>query len=379
MHHPTGADGDTRRWHLDHIAWDRLVRQLMTDVDEVIGPVMRSGVVRLRRLTDVGDLAIGVVDAQDAGSYRATGSSMPTRFDHGPGPDSLKAIVHPAETPVWTIRRRDGELRVEPAPPDTTTRAVIGVRDCDLRALQVLERTQTSGPHPDASFAARRDGFVIVAVDCTRPAATCFCTSTGGGPAASTGFDIALTELADDADVHYVARAGSARGAELLDLVANRADPAVVARADIAVASAADVMVRTLPDHARTIVDVPDHARWAEVAERCLACGNCTAVCPTCFCTDLVDEVSLDGETSTRRRTWDTCFSEQYSALGGEPYRRSTASRYRQWLTHKLGTWWDQFDESGCVGCGRCITWCPVGIDLTDEVAALLQPEAVAP
>jgi ferredoxin len=113
-----------------------------------------------------------------------------------------------------------------------------------------------------------------------------------------------------------------------------------------------------------------DHPRWDEVAERCLACGNCTLVCPTCFCSDVRDKTTLTGEIR-RERSWASCFDLEHSYLHGGPVRATTSSRYRQWLTHKLSTWWDQFGTSGCVGCGRCIAWCPVGIDLTEEAAAI--------
>ena len=110
---------------------------------------------------------------------------------------------------------------------------------------------------------------------------------------------------------------------------------------------------------------------WDEVAARCLACTNCTLVCPTCFCTSIEDVSDLPGDLDERHRVWDSCFSMEYSRLHGGAVRTSTGARYRQWMTHKLASWIDQFGTSGCVGCGRCITWCPAGIDLTEEVAAL--------
>ena len=120
-----------------------------------------------------------------------------------------------------------------------------------------------------------------------------------------------------------------------------------------------------------TLLSNLDHPRWDEVAERCLSCANCTMVCPTCFCSS-VDEISdLAGDHVERERTWDSCFNVGFSYMNGGNVRDNVRSRFRQWLTHKLASWIDQFDTSGCVGCGRCITWCPVGIDLTEEVAAI--------
>jgi ferredoxin len=114
-----------------------------------------------------------------------------------------------------------------------------------------------------------------------------------------------------------------------------------------------------------------EHRRWDQVADRCLSCGNCTMVCPTCFCTTVEETSGLTGAESARSRRWDSCFTMDFSYIHGGSVRSSTRSRYRQWMTHKLATWHDQFDMSGCVGCGRCITWCPVGIDITEEVRAI--------
>ncbi len=114
-----------------------------------------------------------------------------------------------------------------------------------------------------------------------------------------------------------------------------------------------------------------EHPRWAEVAERCLSCANCTMVCPTCFCASVEEVSDLSGDNVRRERAWDSCFTMEHSYTNTGTVRKTTASRYRQWLTHKLATWSDQFGTSGCVGCGRCVTWCPVAIDLTEEVAAI--------
>ena len=94
-------------------------------------------------------------------------------------------------------------------------------------------------------------------------------------------------------------------------------------------------------------------------------------VCPTCFCTSVADTTDVTGDHAERWQEWASCFDLDYSELHGGQVRSSGASRYRQWLTHKFGTWHTQFGQSGCVGCGRCIAWCPVGIDVTAELTAL--------
>lgn len=373
--------GGDRWWRMRGIDLHRLVSTLVDEFDEVIGPVVADGAIRLRPITSGHELPVGVTDEQEAASYRLVPTGSTLHFSYGLGPDSLKGIVHPPRSPVWVMRRRDGSLAVEPVAPPTTTTAVIGARACDLHALAVLERTQTGGAHVDPAFRARRAGLFVVAVDCSHVSATCFCDTVGRGRAADDGYDIALTEFDDDGHgASYLVRCGTERGRELVGrLGLEAASDADVRRLTSSFDAAAEHQVRELPPDAADVVRVDEHPRWLDVAERCLTCGNCTAVCPTCFCTDMDDRVALDGETATRTRVWDSCFSMEYSHMGAGPHRASPQSRYRQWLSHKLGTWHDQFGESGCVGCGRCITWCPVGIDLTAEVEALGRPVGSTP
>ncbi|MSU91764.1 hypothetical protein GE300_19490 [Rhodobacteraceae bacterium 2CG4] len=165
---------------------------------------------------------------------------------------------------------------------------------------------------------------------------------------------------------------GSARGAAILDLVELRApEERHLQAAEAATKAAAESQTRRMVDNIPDLLrENPDHPHWDVVADRCLSCANCTLACPTCFCSDVEDVNDLTGDHTERWRTWDSCFTADFSYVHGGSVRRSTKSRYRQWLTHKLSTWHDQFGSSGCVGCGRCIAWCPVGIDITAEAAA---------
>ena len=151
-------------------------------------------------------------------------------------------------------------------------------------------------------------------------------------------------------------------------------------RGDRGRARATAVAGRRRPDGPAHAAGRPARRCWARAwtpsagttsPQRCLTCGNCTMVCPTCFCTTTEDVTDLTGDHAERWRHWDSCFDLDFSYLHGGPCAPRARSRYRQWLTHKLGTWHDQFGSSGCVGCGRCIVWCPVGIDITEEAHAL--------
>jgi ferredoxin len=226
---------------------------------------------------------------------------------------------------------------------------------------------------PDAQYAERRRDAFLVTVVCSDPSGTCFCVSMQTGPRAGSGYDLALTELLDG-DHRFLARAGSERGEEVLAELATRPGTAGDESA------AEDVVDRTVAHMGREmdttgIRDLlyanAEHPRWDDVASRCLSCGNCTMVCPTCFCTSVDEHTSLSGGETEHWRIWDSCFSTDFSYLHGGSVRSSPRSRYRQWMTHKLASWFDQFGTSGCVGCGRCLTACPVGIDITEEVAAI--------
>jgi sulfhydrogenase subunit beta (sulfur reductase) len=252
------------------------------------------------------------------------------------------------------------------------------VRPCDIQAIAVQDRVFLGGSYVDPHYRARREGAFILAVNCGQAAATCFCVSMSTGPKAERGFDLALTELDPDGDHRFLIEVGSERGGALLAEVSHR----VASEQDRATARA--VSERTAASMGREMPDVDmqdllmrnlEHPRWNDVAGRCLTCGNCTMVCPTCFCTNTEEDLDLTGETAGRTRKWTSCYTLDFSYIHGGSVRSTAKSRYRQWMTHKLATWYDQFGTSGCVGCGRCITWCPVGIDITEEVRAIRDSE----
>ena len=197
------------------------------------------------------------------------------------------------------------------------------------------------------------------------------------GPRAKGGFDLALDELLEDGRHVFVVTAGSARGREILrQLPGEAAGESDLQAARDGTRACAEAQQRRMGEGVEALLKRNyEHPHWADVAQRCLSCANCTLVCPTCFCGTVEDRSSLDGAEAERWRRWDSCFSLDFSYLHGGAVRTEVASRYRQWITHKLSHWHDQFGMSGCVGCGRCIGWCPVGIDITAEVAALQASE----
>jgi sulfhydrogenase subunit beta (sulfur reductase) len=351
---------------------DALVRTLAEQGHRVIGPRVRDGAIVLDEITGVADLPAGWTEEQEAATYRLARRDDEAVFGFASTPHAWKRWLHPSRVRLWSVRSADGTPTFEEEPPPDRPLALLGVRSCDVHAIEIQDRVFLGGAYPERDYASRRGSAFIVAVDCGEPGGTCFCTSMGTGPRVAGGADVVLTELPRTPTV-FVARAGSERGAALLSgLPGREATDDDLQAAGAVTDAAATRMGRSLEagDLHDLLLRNLDHPQFADVAERCLTCANCTLVCPTCFCTSVDDVNTLDGAAESWRQ-WDSCFSVGYSYIHGGSVRRAPRARYRQWLTHKFATWIDQFGSSGCVGCGRCITWCPVGIDVTRELAAI--------
>ncbi|MDN4473479.1 4Fe-4S dicluster domain-containing protein [Demequina zhanjiangensis] len=369
---------------------DSLIGVLHERGYRVVGPTLRGDAIVTGEIRAASDLPQGVGDLQDAKTYRLHERGDQAYFGFAAPAQSSKPVFFPAEEVVWRGRRdhdNDGHFTVERDAVDEPPVALLGVRSCDLRAVQIHDQVLAGRSHIDAHYVGRRDGTFVVAVACSDPAASCFCASMGTGPrpaendpqTGAPSYDLLLTEVLADGDHRFILEVGTDRGADVVAALAASGAPVTrgtdADQADaIAVTDAAAALQTRVVDTAH-VHDVlrasAESPRWEDVASRCLACTNCTLVCPTCFCTTVQDVSDLTGDSAERHRVWDSCFSESFSYIHGGPTRESTKARYRQWITHKLSSWEDQFGMLGCVGCGRCITWCPAGIDITEEAAAL--------
>jgi sulfhydrogenase subunit beta (sulfur reductase) len=353
---------------------DALIALLGERGYRVVGPTVRDQAIVYDDIGATSDLPVGWTDEQDAGIYRLKRRGDDALFGYVVGPHSWKKYLHPPRLGLWRAERDGSGFAVTPAEPDPATKfAFIGVRACELAAIAVQDRVFLEGKYVDPHYQARREGAFIVAVNCGEAGGTCFCVSMKTGPRASQGFDLSLTEITVDGERAFLVEIGSPAGVDVLSALPKReARAAHVAASEAATAKAVSMMGRSMDTDGLPALLLAnlDHPRWDDVAERCLTCGNCTMVCPTCFCTSTEDDSDLSGGAGHSRR-WDSCFTMDFSYVHGGSVRASPKSRYRQWMTHKLATWWDQFGTSGCVGCGRCITWCPVGIDITEEARAI--------
>lgn len=351
-----------------------LIDALVTRGYRVIGPTVHDAAIVYDTITSTANLPAGWTDQQEAGRYRLQRRTDEALFGYAVGSHTWKQFLRPPVETIARVRKHDTSLQFEQIEPDSQKLAFLGVRSCELHATAIQDRVLGEEPYAEPGYLRRRANAFIIAVNCGVPGGTCFCVSMGTGPEAQSGFDIVLTEMVDNSRHEFLAKAGSDEGAQVLAA----ASPRPANEADLAAGAAViETASRNMGRHLRTdglkelLQANPEHPRWQQVSERCLSCCNCTMVCPTCFCTTVKDHSDLTMDAAERVRVWDSCFSLDFSYLHGGSVRTSAKSRYRQWMTHKLAHWIDQFGMSGCVGCGRCITWCPTGIDITEEAAAI--------
>lgn len=347
---------------------------LQQECDELYGPKEKDGAICMEKLGDFADLPRGLGDTQEAGSYRLTQTRRQSFFDYTVGPHSVKNILHPSQRKLWQANRdEEGVLSFKEEIPRKQKIGFFGIRSCDTEALKILDKVFLHSGYKDLHYENLRKDLVLITATCSQPGAVCFCTSMGHGPK-PLDFDINITEVCSDKSHYFVAETGTEFGQTALARIdASPADKSAIVESEQVYKRSCKAITKSLNTEnlPAFLAANPEHPHWDRVADKCLSCANCTMVCPTCFCTSTADVNDLEGDHSERWLHWDSCFTGDFSYIHGGSVRKTTKSRYRQWLTHKLSSWQTQFDSSGCVGCGRCVAWCPVGIDLTEEVKSL--------
>jgi ferredoxin len=371
MNTPRPAIGSAVR--IDRDGLGALISSIGQRGYQVIGPTLNDSVISYGPIHGLDDLPCGWTAEQAPGLYRLKRRNDDALFGYATGPRSLKNFLHPSEIKLMTAERDNGAFRILPNGGSAPRQAFLGVRACELAAAGVQDRVLLEDRFADPIYGGRRRNSLVIAVNCSDPSGVCFCTSMGTGPRARNGFDLALTEVINGAH-EFLVEIGTELGAELLAETEYATASEELVRKSNQVTAQAERRIERHFEKAgvpELLKENFDHPQWDDVAARCLACGNCTMVCPTCFCVTVEDSSDVTGDHAERWRKWDSCFTLGFSYIHYGSVRLSTKSRYRQWLTHKLSYWHDQFGMSGCVGCGRCIAWCPVGIDLTQEVEAM--------
>jgi len=354
----------------------KLINTVLAQGYECIGPQVRDGTIIYDTLTSVEQLPRGVSDLQSAGSYTLENSSRSKYFDWANGPQAIKPLLFTPREELWKSKRSDaGHITFSSAPVDSKPKAIIAARACDIAAMQLQDQHFLQQQFVDSGYKTRRENLLTIAVNCGHPAQTCFCHSTGDGPfiekAVEQDTDIVLTEL----EHGFLIKAHTTAGKKLLSLLSlQKASPAQKEEFQQIKANSAR-QTRALPDGdiKNSLSNAMDDSAWEKIATECLSCGNCTSVCPTCFCHSENELSSVDGNSSSHYREWDSCFTQGHSYIHGITIRPDTSQRYRQWLSHKFSSWIDQYGRSGCVGCGRCISWCPVGIDVLESINQIIE------
>lgn len=341
---------------------------------DVIGPTFENEAIVLTRLGSAGKIAAGYRDYQEPGHYRVEKANDGTYFGYNNGADSPKKFLHPARLTLFSgDLQPDGDFSLAEGPGISVRLAFLGIRPCDSFAVHVLDKTFLNNPNVDRPYQRRRGGSFLAVLNCTSPGNTCFCASMGTGPRVETGYDLRMTELNEG----FLVESGSPPGdATIGQLPVRPAPAALVKEGDRLLAEAVLSMGRVLNTNnlPRILREGLEHPHWDFMKTWCIGCTNCTIVCPTCFCNDVQHRIDLNLQRAFRERVWDSCFTWQFAEVHGGNARTELKHRYRHWVTHKLSYWVEQYGVFGCVGCGRCLTWCPVGIDIT-EVAATVRGE----
>jgi formate hydrogenlyase subunit 6/NADH:ubiquinone oxidoreductase subunit I len=356
--------------------FDVLIGALQKRDYTIMGPSVRDGAIVYDEIRSVADFPEGWTDEHEKSRYRLKRRADKALFGYTVGPQSWKRFLFPPLAKIFTVVKKGKAMEIKPdASKEALPRyAFFGVRSCELNAIMIQDKVFMNNQFSDPAYSARRKNVFIVAMNCTQSGGTCFCSSMNTGPSVKGGYDIVLTEVVGDGVHYFAVEAGSDKGSEVLkDVPHKNAEAREVEAVGELIDSARKNMSRTMNTEGlkELLADNIESADWDDVARRCLMCSNCTLVCPTCFCSTVEDVTDLSGERAERWRRWDSCFTMDFAKVTGGNFRLSPKARYRQWIVHKLSSWVDQFGTFGCVGCGRCITWCPVGIDITAEVQAI--------
>jgi hypothetical protein len=321
------------------------------------------------------------VTAGKVSSFRRIESAAEVDWNYSSTTIPPSKIIYAPQQALVRFVKSDKGYKAEEDAGAITDRALLAVHPCDLHGLLVLERTFL-GQMKDAAYERVRSRATVVGLNCQNVGEKCFCASFGTGPffgfwmqqGPPFGCDAILTDLGERFLVETFGEKG-----DMLFVKVKSSPPSLddIGEKFKREAAAKERFRKTLNTR-----DLPAlmrrnlyHPTWRITGEgKCLSCANCTNVCPTCFCYDTWDKAQLDLSVIERVRRWDSCQDERFAEVHGGNFRSTREARLRQFVCHKLSYWVEQYGCFGCVGCGRCMTWCPTGIDLT-EIAAEIRTD----
>lgn len=335
-----------------------------------IGPTLQNGAIVYSEIFDLSDLPIGITDSQRPGYYRTYKSESNAIFNYIVGTQSIKRFLYPPIQKLFSAKLTEKKIEIQQLDKPSKKYAFIGIRACELEAVKIHDRIFTKGDFKNSYYTSLRQNSLFIAVNCSKAEKNCFCTSMNTGPEVRSDYDLLLTEINQNGSHYFLLEVGSEKGEDIINELnfADAQENEINEKYKVIENTKSQIEKILKTDGLKdALLKSFESPVWDDVAKRCLACGNCTMVCPTCFCMTVEDFTDLGRTSAERIQKWDSCFTLEFSYIHGGSIRVSVGSRYRQWLTHKFASWHEQFGSSGCVGCGRCITWCPVGIDVTEE------------
>ena len=359
---------------LEHKNFDNFLKVFEDSGFQTLGPTIRDHAIVYDEISSWNELPVGITDVQSPGTYRLKQRQDNAFFGYTVSPFSWKLFLDPPRQKLFSVKK-DGMI-VQENPDNEKPMALIGVKACELAAIKIQDRIFLEGSFVNPVYKKRRDACLIVGVHCYEAGKSCFCASMGSGPTFQEGCDLLLTEFVEEG--YFAVMALSKKGNKFIQpLNLEHAPAGIEKKIGKQLEQTTQQISRKIDlESAKEVLKHnPESPVWDEIADQCLSCANCTLACPTCFCSTVEDTIDLTGDHAERWKNWDSCFTLNFSYVNGGAVRQTTKSRYRQWLTHKLSYWYEQFDTPGCVGCGRCITWCPVGIDFT-RIIPIFEKEA---
>lgn len=332
---------------------------------DVIGLRYNGGSFSYGKLSSINDAPLYVEDLQGRASYRLIRANAAGSFRHTYL--SPKYFLNPPLQEVAHVGADFGASAPKERPKPF---AIFGIKPCDLHAIRVIDGILLN---KDLYYTMIRGSLrAVVVEECTRPSGNCFCGSLGTGPQARNGYDLAYAWLEDG----VVVKAGSALGEELIEeLGLEGADAGDVEKYEEYIIRAQQ-QTKALPELPKLVnaleKSMGNIELWSKLSRRCVGCSNCNMVCPTCFCTEFFDEIGPNG-SATRFRKWYGCLSYSYGLVARGHFRPELYMRYRHFVLHKFLFYWKQVGLIGCTGCGRCITWCPLGVDIRETLREVFE------